>query len=665
MSDTATAEKIDHLVERVEAYSAWREMLASAIAELRTWVRSQDLGDTQADQRLEHVLSLLRDDKLYVAFVAEFSRGKSELINAIFFAHFGARVLPSSAGRTTMCPTELLYEPGTPAVLKLLPIETRKTGTAIAEYRNFPEEWHTVPLDVTSPEAMALALSHIAEVKHVPRDEAIVLGLHVAEDETQVGMRIAEDGLVEIPRWRHAVINLPHPLLEQGLVILDTPGLNALGAEPELTLNLLPNAQAVLYVLAADTGVTKTDIQVWHDHIGNRRDAAGRGRLVVLNKIDGLWDGLRSADEIDSEIARQARETAETLGVPEANVFPVSAQKALLGKVKEDAALVARSRIEALEQAIANELIPARREIVRASLGGDMVEIIKTMRAILAQRLKGVYEHMEELSGLNGRNMEVIEHMMQKVRGDKEVFEQSLQRFHATRSVFTRLTTVLYGHLNLKTLDSLILETRKNMTESLTTVRLKELMEQFFRHTYETMEAAAKQAQEIKLMMEGVYRKFQEEYGLANIRPGGLSMARYLREIRRLEAKHEQYMKGTQLVLTEQEVLTRRFFDSAVSKVRAIYKMANRDADQWLKNILSPMEAQVREHQIQLRRRLESIKHIHQASETLEDRVQQLETSRNTYRTQERELDHRAEVILQRLDGREPATPADADTAAN
>lgn len=44
---------------------------------------------------------------------------------------------------------------------------------------------------------------------------------------------MADDGTVEIPRWRHAIINFPHPLLQQGLVILDTPGLNAVGTEPE------------------------------------------------------------------------------------------------------------------------------------------------------------------------------------------------------------------------------------------------------------------------------------------------------------------------------------------------------------------------------------------------------------------------------------------------
>jgi hypothetical protein len=62
------------------------------------------------------------------------------------------------------------------------------------------------------------------------------------------------NGLVEVPKWRHALINIAHPLLKQGLVILDTPGLNAIGAEPELTVNLIPQAHAVVFILAADTG---------------------------------------------------------------------------------------------------------------------------------------------------------------------------------------------------------------------------------------------------------------------------------------------------------------------------------------------------------------------------------------------------------------------------
>jgi prefoldin subunit 5 len=40
---------------------------------------------------------------------------------------------------------------------------------------------------------------------------------------------------------------------------------------------------------------------------------------------------------------------------------------------------------------------------------------------------------------------------------------------------------------------------------------------------------------------------------------------------------------------------------------------------------MSPMESQVREHQLQLRRRLESVKRIHKAADTLEDRIVELE----------------------------------------
>ena len=75
-------------------------------------------------------LARLADDKLSVAFVAEFSRGKSELINAIFFADTGRRVLPATPGRTTMCPVELRHEPDMAPRLALLPIETRLVSGA-------------------------------------------------------------------------------------------------------------------------------------------------------------------------------------------------------------------------------------------------------------------------------------------------------------------------------------------------------------------------------------------------------------------------------------------------------------------------------------------------------------------------------------------------------
>lgn len=635
--------------QHFENYRQWRTGLFEGIGDLRDWLKHENLSDAQLEQRLEAVQTTLRDDKLYIAFVAEFSRGKSELINALFFGGMGQRILPSSAGRTTMCPTELMYDASAKPYLKLLPIETRNSGTSISEYKGFDEEWTSVKLPVESPDKMVAALKHLAEVKTVTVKQAASLGFKIAEDGGTDGIEVSEDGTVEIPKWRHALINFPHPLLEQGLVILDTPGLNALGAEPELTISMLPGAHGILFILAADAGVTKSDIEVWHDHIGSKKGGSSRGRLVVLNKIDGLWDELRDSAEVEKEIARQVRDTARHLNIPEDNIFPVSAQKGLAAKIKKDKNLLARSRITELEDALGHQIVPAKREIVRDNINDDMSEFITSIRAVMAQRTRGVQEHMDELSGLSGKNRDVVEHMMKKVREDKDVFEKSLQRFQATRSIFSQQTNVLYSHLNLKKLDQLIAETKRNMEISMTTSGLKGHMHDFFKTAISTMEEVAKQAQEIKSLMEGVYQKFQEEHGLSNIKPSGFSVMRYMRELKRLESKHDQFVNSLSLMMMEQKVVSKNFYETVVSKIRAIFKMANRDADNWLKNIMSPMEAQVREHQVQLRRRLESIKRIHQATDTLEDRMQELETNRTAVRKQELALEARLGKILDLL----------------
>jgi chromosome segregation ATPase len=73
----------------------------------------------------------------------------------------------------------------------------------------------------------------------------------------------------------------------------------------------------------------------------------------------------------------------------------------------------------------------------------------------------------------------------------------------------------------------------------------------------------------------------------------------------------------------------RRFFDTVASRARHVYDIANRDVESWLRAVMSPLETQVREHQLRLRRRLESIRRIHQASEELEDRITELEQVRD------------------------------------
>jgi len=615
------------LAARFEAYSDWRRRLSGRISGLHDWLQQQDLADAQVDLKVQQLLERLHQDKLIVAFVAEFSRGKSELINAIFFADFGQRLLPSSAGRTTMCPTELLYDAARPPSIRLLPIETRLKDATVSEFKNYADEWVTFPLDLGNAERMGEVLGRVSQVKRVPVDLARKYGLFGdGEEDMLAALEDDDESTIDIPCWRHAVINFPHPLLQQGLVILDTPGLNAIGTEPELTLNLLPNAHAVLFILAADAGVTKTDLEVWNQHLAGDDPATKAGRLVILNKIDGLWDDLKSEGEINAEINRQMRNTAQMLGVPASQVFAASAQKALLAKVNGDDALLARSRLPALEQSLSQKLIPAKRDIVGAASQAELRALAAGVRSILDARVSGIVEQLAELTALRGKNQDVVGHMMERVREEKELFERGLARYTALRNVFTQQTNELFDHIGLEALRANAGRTRRSIEDSPFTKGVRGAMNEFFAGIRGELGAAARQAGEIHDMMRAMYARFAKEHALEPFNPPQFSVLKYQKEIERLERAYNTHFNTLwNMVSKAKFALMKRFFETIASRVKHVYDIANRDVEAWLKAVMSPLETQVREHHMQLRRRLESIKRIHHASDELEERIAELQ----------------------------------------
>ena len=613
------------LSQEFAAYSTWRKGIVDAICDYRSWLNEQELNDMQTDQRIHQVLERLREDKLNVAFVAEFSRGKSELINAIFFAGYGKRLLPSSAGRTTMCPTELLYDPSKPPSLQLLPIETRLSDATTTEYKRYAEEWKVFEFSIDSNESMVEAFKEVSSTKKVTKEEAERYGLYDPENADD-SLNLNKDGSIDIPCWRYAMINFPHPLLEQGLVILDTPGLNAIGTEPELTLNMLPNAHAVLFILAADTGVTKSEIDVWRQFISGTRWKQ-KGRLAVLNKIDGLWDDLKTEAEIDAEITKQISVSAELLNLDKNQIFPVSAQKGLLAKVNEDPILLARSRVMALEAALSNELIPSKKEIVHDNTKNEVEDLINNSIKILEARIAGIDEQLNELRGLRGKNEDVVEHMMHKVQTDKESFEKGLQKFQALRSIFSQQTNQLFTLLGMEQLKAEVFKTRETMLKANFTKNIRAAMDGFFEDLKGKLVQSDVQIDEIKRMMTAMYEKFSAEHGLRKSEAPVFSTLRYQKELLKLErAYKEQFNTIFNMLTNEKMTLTSKFFETLASRVVDVFETANRDVENWLKAVISPMETQVREHQLQLRRRLESIKRIYKATDTLEDRIGELES---------------------------------------
>ncbi len=614
----------DIFKQQMRAFDHWKAELIQVIQDYHHWLESQNKSSSEIDIRLFDVIESLKSDHLTIAFVAEFSRGKTELINAIFFADYKRRLLPSEAGRTTMCPTELFYDhEEDQAYIRLLPIETRLSDDSISELKKDIDQWKIFPLDVNSPDQMVEALKEVVKTKVVPRETAIELGLYSDETPRRRKTDTPPPEEIEVPQWRHAIISFPHPLLQQGLSILDTPGLNALGTEPELTLNMLPNAHAVLFALAADTGVTSSDLDVWEHHIKQYR-GGDKGLVAALNKIDTLWDEMKSDEDVERTISAQVKEVSTALGISPESVFPISAQKALLAKTKDDEDLLKRSRLLELENYLANEIIPAKQGIMRDNVVNEVGGLIKSDRDSVASQLKQVMIQQTDLKSMTGKNTTLIQHMMRKAREKQAAYNTNMEYFQSSRRTLNQQAKLLLNELSLKKFDQLAAEARKSMADSWTTGGIKTGMKALFDGVRDTLQIAARHADETHDQIVGIYQKFEKENELEALHPAPFSTKKYTTEMQKLYDQAEEFRSSPVTTMTEQNFIIKKFFISLVAHARDVFFQANQEAETWFKDIMVPLAKHVTEHKQVLEQHMETLYKINESKENLASKMAEL-----------------------------------------
>ncbi|WP_180682619.1 dynamin family protein [Tepidicella baoligensis] len=606
-----------------DEHGRWRRERARQLQVLAEWLGGHDLLDAGARERLAQLQERLGSDKVMVAFVAEFSRGKSELINAVFFAGYGRRIMPASAGRTTMCPTELGYDPEVPPCLRLLPIETRLQTQSLLEWRSAPQQWERIDLDVNDPAQLAEAIEKVAEVRRVTVDEARALGFWHDEQPNDNPLR-GSDGLVEIPRWRHALINMAHPLLKQGLVILDTPGLNAIGAEPELTVSLLPQAHAVVFILAADAGVSKSDLAMWREHLAPSAQRSD-SRLVVLNKIDTLWDELSTPEHIEAQIRRQREHSAEVLGLQPQQVIAVSAQKGLLAKVRQDQALLAESRLADLERALADDVLSRRRDILRANVRSTLEQLQREVGQQLHARTRELVEQMQELEALRGKNASVIRQMRLRIEQEQQEFDAGGARIQAVRSVHLKQLKELFAQLGSSRLKADIADLAQALKQPGIKLGVKKVYAEAFGRLRLSFAEAQRMAAEVQEMLAGAFRSLNAEYGFVLQVPERLDLSPYAEELALIERNHLQYLGLTNVFRLAQPEFADRLAKAVFSRLRKLYDDASNAVELWNKTAASQLDGQLRERRKNFARRIEAVHRIQEAAGGLDERLSELQ----------------------------------------
>lgn len=239
--------------------------------------------------RLAAVRSRMERSETVICVVGEFKQGKSALINGLL----GADVCPVDDDLATMAVTTVRHGDRPTAT-----VHRREAGAAVVETID--------PADLAS---------WVTE-RGNPDNRRNIDGVEVG---------------------------LPHPLLERGVTLVDTPGIGGLNAaHAAATLAFLPVADALIFVTDASAELTRPELEFLASAVD-----AGPIVLVVLTKID-MYPQWRRILAIDEQRLRDIE-----LGV---RPFAVSAALVAGARDRDDAILERDSGFAALTEAILGDV---------------------------------------------------------------------------------------------------------------------------------------------------------------------------------------------------------------------------------------------------------------------------------------------------------------------
>jgi GTPase SAR1 family protein len=626
---------MDIFDRQVAAYDSWKQNLIRQILQFHNWSKTYNLNYEEGSARIHRALKLLQGDNITLAFVGEFSRGKTELINALFYNELGFRLLPSQPGRTTMCPTELFYDARLrDNAVRLLPIETRRSTASLDSFKKIPNKWITLKFDPRNEEEIARVMAEVAKSKVVSRAEAEALGFESAN--LQASAR--EEGVI-IPAWRHAMINIDHQLLRKGLRIIDTPGLNALGSEPELTLSTLPGANAVIFMLSADAGVTASDYSIWENHLRHLIKNKAATIYAVLNKIDVMWDDLKTESEIADAIDEVRWQTAKQLKLKSEQVLTLSAKQGLLAKAKDDAILMMKSKLVDLETLLSKRVLYQQEDLIENTVIADVLAMMDDSYNLVKEK---IFEFDTQISSIKFIHTDIrkqeqeMDALRTKVKRAHSEYQKQVIGLKSSRKLMQKEAKALRQSIHSNKINAQVEQTQKELHDSWTTLGLGKAMDQFFLRVDENIALLDQEMLAANNLLKSVYGKYEDNKTIV------MSLNRNLLDIQSEKFRinqlrqHAQHLKADfKTLLSDKKSVIELFYNTVVSKTLEIYGNIEEKIVIWEEEALVPLfqyciyQKQLLEQQItQLTAKESKVKTSAEHLRSLQANVEQLDRAR-------------------------------------
>lgn len=310
------------------SYMGYQEMIADINTALeKTSEVMTQLELTDQAQQAKDASARLKSHVFSVGIMGEFKRGKSTVINALL----GEKIAPADV---------------VPASATLNRVTYGLTPKATILYKDGHKE--SVPV-----EKIADYVTKITEKS------------------------AAMAALVD-----QAIVEYPCQFCKNNVEIIDTPGLNDDERMDAISEAVIPELDAVVMVLSADSPFSKSEAEF----VRNKLMTSDVARMIVLvNRIDTIYDEddrIRILQSIKEKITREVSDRIAaihgadsqlyqdtTRKLADLQLYPISAVQALQGRIKDKPELVSQSGILAFEDRLRRLLTQERGtlEIIRVS----------------------------------------------------------------------------------------------------------------------------------------------------------------------------------------------------------------------------------------------------------------------------------------------------------
>ena len=381
---------------------------------------SEKLGIGNFIDQLKNLRSKISTETLKIMIAGQFKAGKSTSLNALLECD----VLPAYSTPCTAVITEIYYAEKPKAVIEFKP-DIKEIPDDLCDKAAKHINRHKPNVPPITIEATGTSPDEIEDFRNELEDYLVI----PMSDKDQ------EDSVVESP-YKLCQLYWPLELSKQGVVIIDSPGLNENQARTDTTLGYLREADMIFHVLSALQCYGLAD-KSFVEQV--KVVSSETPLLFMVNRFDQL-NKDRERDRV-RDYVRKNVSPQSTYGME--GVFFLSAQEALDGKLEHDDSKLNSSGFVDFEKKVADII---NRERGKIKLGNVKV---------LNEKLNSIIT--DEIPSLKTLLSKTAEELAKKLKNNDKEFkklDEILQRMEQTVSKgISRIERDVKSGLNEKISD--------------------------------------------------------------------------------------------------------------------------------------------------------------------------------------------------------------------